>query len=172
MKINALPSQDRLREILDYDPVTGSLTWSQNHPTNPYKGKPAGYSHPKKGRPKVKIDQKHYHTGRIVWMWFYGEDPGDKYVDHIDRDTTNNALDNLRLATTAQNAANAIHPGYTYRPKLNKYCSTITKDGKQTVIGYFNTKEEAVKAYREEHVKLHGTYSPYYNQMKRGKSNE
>ena len=43
---------------------------------------------------------------RILWETFNGDIPEDLTIDHIDRNKSNNQLDNLRLSTRRQNAWN------------------------------------------------------------------
>ena len=45
---------------------------------------------------------------RIIWYLMYGKDvPDDKVIDHIDGDSTNNKIDNLRLLSEVENTRNA-----------------------------------------------------------------
>lgn len=58
--------------------------------------KPLGYI-------DVKINHKIYKLHRLIWLYVYNEWP-DCSIDHIDRDPSNNRIENLRLASsTAQN---------------------------------------------------------------------
>jgi hypothetical protein len=107
-----------VRELLDYDPDTGILTWkSRPSITNigkcwnaKWAGKPAGSIRP--GRyPYVVINllSKHYYAHRLAWIIYYGCIT-DSHIDHIDLDTTNNKINNLRLASNANNLCNSIKP--------------------------------------------------------------
>ena len=43
---------------------------------------------------------------RIIWTLFYGEVPDGFVIDHIDGDSLNNIISNLRLITQAENRRN------------------------------------------------------------------
>ncbi len=43
---------------------------------------------------------------RVVWMAKYGEIPKDKCIDHLNRNKTDNRLENLRLVSIHENAVN------------------------------------------------------------------
>ena len=164
-KAKPLPPQDRLQEVLEYDESTGILTWSKLNKLNPYRGKVAGYIHPEYKRHRVKIDQKEYHTARVIWMLVYGEDPGEDVIDHIDRDSSNNKLNNLRRTTQKQNRLNTTkHKGWCYRPSKNKapYQALMMIEGEQHVLGYFHTPHDAQCRYIQQHIKLYGVDSPYH----------
>ncbi len=93
---------------------------------------------------------------RVVMAVFNSE--SDLQVDHIDEDKTNNAIWNLRYVTCREN-----HTHYNERRKLNrsskyigvnfmpshgnKWRAAISIKGKATHIGYYDTEEEASKAY-------------------------
>lgn len=58
------------------------------------------------GRWKVGLKGKLYYVSRIVWAMYNGSIPNTMIVDHIDRDKTNNNINNLRLVTRKGNARN------------------------------------------------------------------
>ncbi len=68
------------------------------------RGHKVGYSI--NGYQAFSINAKPYYIHRVVWEVFNGEIPADKEIDHIDRDKTNNNLDNLRLVTHSENQLN------------------------------------------------------------------
>lgn len=47
-----------------------------------------------------------YASHRLVWEYFNGKIPDNLIIDHIDRERTNNSLDNLRVVTNHQNRTN------------------------------------------------------------------
>ena len=47
-----------------------------------------------------------YPSHRIIWTLHYGEIPDGKILDHIDGNTRNNRIENLRLSNTKFNAQN------------------------------------------------------------------
>lgn len=76
-------------------------------------------------------------------------------IDHIDRDRTNNKIDNLREVTNQQNSFNTKCKGYSYRKHMNKYQVRIGIDNKIKCLGSFNTEEEARQAYLDAKQKYH-----------------
>ena len=59
-----------------------------------------------KGYYRVKVNQSTYKVHRIIWCLNHGDVDSDLVIDHIDRDRTNNSLDNLRLVDRYQNTLN------------------------------------------------------------------
>ena len=82
-----------------------------------------------------------------------GKAPKGHTVDHINRDRLDNRRSNLRIVTWAQNVANAKGQpnlsGYKGVAKAHgtRWRAYYTPYGKQIIIGYYDTKEEAAKAY-------------------------
>ena len=82
-----------------------------------------------------------------------------KVVDHINQDTADNRLCNLRPATKRLNARNSSltalsgkgYKGVRRHPrcKSRPYQALLQHRGKQHSLGYFATPEEAAERYRE-----------------------
>lgn len=60
----------------------------------------------KNGRYRISVNNKRRLTYRIVWLLCTGEDPVDFIIDHIDGNTLNNNISNLRKVTQAVNSKN------------------------------------------------------------------
>lgn len=106
---------------------------------------------------------------RVAWAMFYGEEP-KKHIDHINRIKTDNRIANLRLADDQinnRNRGSANHNnmscgflGVTKPKHTKKWSAAITVDYKRIHIGYYDTPEEAHKAYIEAKKHYHPT-SPH-----------
>jgi hypothetical protein len=159
---NPLPSQARLKELLDYDPLTGGLVWRVRR-ANKAAGSSAG-GEQKSGYTTICIDYKHFYAHRLIWVWQTGEDPGDLQVDHKDRNRRNNCWVNLRLASHGDNCSNTLRQNKTGLPRgvfrnKKRFMSQISKHGKLTHLGTFDTPEEAHQAYSEAAARLHGEFA-------------
>lgn len=92
-------------------------------------------------------------------------------VDHINRNRLDNRRENLRFATTRENAYNksAAHynktglKGVRLERKTGKYVSAITVEGKTLYLGSFETALEAHQAYIQASLKHHGEFSYFRN---------
>ena len=119
----------------------------------------------KDGYLRVAINYKHYLVHRIIYMLHFGYLPD--IVDHLNRDTLDNRIENLRPATRSENAFNSVAhkdstvkiKGITWREDLKKYRVRICKDYKQYHIGVFNTLEDAKAASTTARKILHKEYS-------------
>lgn len=76
-------------------------------------------------------------------------------VDHIDGNGLNNTRANLRLATHQENLCNqrlyknspSGYKGVRFRKDANKWQARIRAEKKELHLGYFDTIEEAARAY-------------------------
>lgn len=50
--------------------------------------------------------KKNYRVHRLVYLTFKGDIPNDKVIDHIDGNTSNNHISNLRCVSMSENALN------------------------------------------------------------------
>ena len=64
---------------------------------------------------RITIGGYDYYAHRLAWFYVYGEWPVNE-LDHIDEDKENNAIDNLREATHAENLSHhyALNPRASY----------------------------------------------------------
>lgn len=121
---------------------------------------------------RVYVGRIPYAVHNIVWEMHNGPIPPGMVVDHINRDGKDNRIDNLRLATHAQNNVNrkvssrnsSGVTGITYdpSPKRKKHWKADIKPPgmKRIRIGRFLTFEEAVDARRKAEQVYHGEFSP------------
>jgi hypothetical protein len=160
----ALPSQELLKEYLSYDPNSGKFTWIKQRPGIKL-GRKAGAIC---GRYElIQFQGSNYTSHRLAWVYMTGEDPGHYEIDHKDGNSLNNKFCNLRKATRSQNSYNRPAKKNTatglkgaYRHG-DRFRAKIFYNGKQTHLGYFDTAEQAYKAYCDAAIKLHGDFANF-----------
>jgi hypothetical protein len=155
-----------LRALLHYDPETGEFTWVA-YRQGIYAGKVAG-SPGTKGYLRIRIgmdDRRHeFKAHHLAWLWVYGEWPTVE-IDHKDGNKLNNAISNLRLATTSQNQGNRKRPstnstGYKGVSRQDRwYRAKITHNGVKHNLGLFKTPEEAYAVYCAKAKELFGEFA-------------
>lgn len=104
---------------------------------------------------------------RLVALAFLANPNNYPMVDHINRDTSDNRVENLRWCTCSQNLHNSI--AYTNHTGLqgvirygDKFAGRISKNGKVSHLGVFATAEEAHAAYVKAKNDYAGEFSPYF----------
>lgn len=143
---------ERVRELLDYDLKSGQLTWRATG-----RGRRADRiagEIDRKGYRLVTIDYVRHYAHHLAWLHVHGQWPKD-IVDHIDLDTSNNAIANLREASKAENCQNAKRrrdnttgfKGVSFHKQRGKFRATIQVDGKSRHLGLFAAPETAHAAY-------------------------
>lgn len=155
-----LPSQERLQELLSYDPETGMLTNKVTRASNgkAKKGTRAGRAMTI-GYRNLNVDGPTYLEHRIIWRLVTGDDPGSLSVDHINGDRGDNSWSNLRLATTTQQVLNITNQtnnrsgitGVSWHKKLGKWRATASENYRSIHLGVFDSLLDAAAArYRWE----------------------
>jgi hypothetical protein len=140
-------TQERLKEVLTYNPQTGFFTRNKT-------GKPTGYAHKKLGYYQIGIDSKLYYAHRLAWLYMYGEMP-NKDIDHINNNGFDNSINNLRTATRKENTRNSKfqknnksgYKGVFLDKRSGKWVAAIKVDGKPIHLGLFINPEIAHQAY-------------------------
>lgn len=80
-------------------------------------------------------------------------------IDHINQQTLDNRISNLRHVTKSQNGMNNKHKGYYYAKKINRWIVKIQFNKIIKHIGCFKTEEEAKKARRKAELKYFKKYA-------------
>jgi len=156
-----LISQERLKEVLHYDPDTGRFKWT----TGFRKGRSAGNTSIYTGYRRITIDQKHYYAHRLAWFYMTGAWP-KHMIDHVDHDRANNRWGNLREADPNQNIHNSRRSskntsgakGVHFHRQTGKWRARIAAYGKTIHVGLYDTVEEASRARDMKAIELHGEY--------------
>ena len=151
-----------LRALLDYDPETGVFRWRVTTSNRAVVGSVAG-SLNGGGYRHICVRGRTYGAHRLVWLYVHGVWPcGD--IDHINRDTADNRLTNLRAASRAENLMNAKkREGARCSLKgvtrvRDRYKARVFLGGKETHLGYFATEQEAHDAYCAAAAKEFGAF--------------
>jgi hypothetical protein len=148
----------RIKELLIYDPITGKITNKSTRGSRAIKGQEAGVCFESSGHKyrRIHIDGETYLAHRLAWALHYGEDPGELSVDHIDKDTLNNRIENLRLATLAEQNKNRRTRGILKAGK--KWRARIYHEGKALNLGSFVCPLLARMAYEDKARELRGDW--------------
>ena len=143
-KLNQIPED--IGESISYDPVEGTFTR--------IKGSKKKCGCVNNGYLTIEFKGKPYRAHRIAWFLHYGEQP-PYIIDHIDRNRSNDKIENLRVVTDSENRSNAPFIGVSKRPS-GKFRARIMHNGTRLILGTFDTFEQARAVYRSAKLELHG----------------
>lgn len=153
---------ERLRDLCEYNPLTGVLSWRRSKGAAPA-GSPVGGAHRVKGYGEAMIDGKGYPTHRLVWLYVHGHWPKHE-IDHINGNRSDNRIENLRDVPPAINRQNIRGPyrskrlgllGAHFNKASGKWASAICVNYRQVHLGLFETAEEAHAAYLNAKRQMH-----------------
>lgn len=162
----AILTQERLKELLNYNPETGIFTrlvrTAQRHKV----GDRADFlinSGNAKGYSRVSVGYERYLSHRLAWFYVYGEFP--KYqIDHINGNTNDNRICNLRDVVSSINAENkhkasksskSGYLGVFWHEQSKKWRARLQVNKKGVHIGLYDTPQLAHEAYLKVKRKLH-----------------
>lgn len=168
-----LPTPEKLRELLTYDPDTGVFHWKKvsgkdKRWNTKYSEKQTFTSDCGSGYRRARIEGCDVRAHRVAWAMHYGKWPDDE-IDHINGIRHDNRIINLREASRSENGRNVpAHrdsssglKGAHWHGQKNRWTSRIRVDGKNRYLGLFDTAEEAHEAYCEASKKCHGEFARF-----------
>ena len=156
-------TQDRLKELLNYDKFTGKFIRKVNKGSSKAGEEPgyfiAGYRY-------IMIDGRSYPAHRLVFLYETGIYPNSD-VDHKNMIRDDNRFENLRIASRRENMFNTrAHydsasgiKNVFYRTDTNKYSVRVSVNGRYRSFGCFDDKELAELVANYVREKYHGEYS-------------
>lgn len=155
-------TQGRLKEVLSYDPSTGSFVWIVTR-RGLRAGSTAGGVRPD-GYVRICVDGKLYYAHRLAFLFMEGEWPDD-VIDHANGNPSDNRWVNLRAATQTQNLGNTAkrklrgYKGACFQKEKTKWRAVIQIDRKQRSLGLFDSELEAHAAYCEAAQQYFGKFA-------------
>lgn len=114
----------------------------------------------------VNSKSKNYTVHRLLAENFIDNPLNLPVVDHINGDTTDNRLENLRWCTLSQNRINSKkasnktsqYRGVSWSKIKKKWIAQGRINGKVKKLGSFDSEIEASKSYNEYSAKYHGEF--------------
>jgi hypothetical protein len=164
------PSLEYLQTRISVDVEAGRVYWidaTKHHA--PLNGKEAGSprksSHTGKFYWHVKVDTQPLKRSHLVFLFAHGRWPGLQ-IDHINGESLDDRIENLREATVTQNAWNhksrrksSSTPMGVRVTREGKYQARIAVNKKQIAIGTFDTPDLASQAYQQKRKEFFNEYA-------------
>ena len=176
-------TQEIVRELLDYNPDTGALTWKERDQkwfneerhckawNNRLANNPALSRVDRNGYLNGEMFGRFYLSHRIIWLWMTGQWPN--IIDHINGVTNDNKWHNLRNVDAHENCKNRRRSKTNTSGVTGVYlafngCSWVADIRDYLKVRrrwYFKTKEEAILRRKAAEILFgyhpnHGTPSP------------
>lgn len=159
-------TQQRLKELLAYDPETGVFTRISNSRRTDLCGKSAGCLNPN-GYTDISVDGRKYKGHRLAWLYVYGKWP-PQMLDHKNLNKSDNRIENLREASRAQNEQNKRPrsnsssgvTGVYWNKCAKKWQAYIKVDRAYRYLGIYEDFDIAVAIRRNAEKTFFGAFAP------------
>lgn len=153
---------ENLNNVFSYE--NGKLFWKIKSGKG-YIGKEAGSDDGKGKYLRVMLNGIRTAVHRVVFAMHHGYMPD--FVDHIDGDTKNNRIENLRASSKSQNGMNqglskankTGCKGVYFDARKKKFGVRVRVNKKQKHFGWFDDIELAGLVASEARVKFHGQFA-------------
>lgn len=141
-------TQEKLKHLFDYKDGNLIRKFSKS---NAKKGTIAGTAANKDKYVQISIDDTLYLAHVLIWCWFYGYIP-EHDIDHIDRNKSNNKIENLREVSRVCNLRNTLNTarntsgvkGVGWSKQNSKWRAQIHVNSRSVNLGYSTDFIEAV----------------------------
>lgn len=152
-------SQNKLKELLKYDPDTGNFIWLANCPFNLKPQTRAGYRNSQE-YVMITIRGTAYSAHRLAWLYMTGRWPKNQ-IDHINHIRFDNRFENLREVTLQENHQNlSINIrnktgvlGVSWDKNRLRWRARIGIGGKDISLGFTKNFNEAADLRRKGELK-------------------
>jgi hypothetical protein len=165
LKTKPMPSLDYLNSILEFKDglLYNKITRNSRALKGNLAGRVSGFYR------YISVNSQQYLLHRIAYYMVHGTCP--EIIDHINNDKFDNRVENLRPATTSQNACNrklsklntSGVKGLSWAKTQNKWFACIKINNKNKNLGYFETKELGAEFLHLAREMLHGSYANHGN---------
>lgn len=164
-------TQNQVKEILDYNPMTGIFTWkarprsmfgtdvswrvwNAKHATTQAGTDGHGYR-------IISCFSKRFQMHRLAWLFMHGEWPAG-CIDHINHDPSDNRIENLRVVSNDENQRNreissnntSGATGVRRHRGSSRWEARIGFEGKFIYLGIFLSKQKAIEARKKAETKF------------------
>ena len=157
----AMITQERLKELLDYDQETGVFVRRIVPRSSRVQIGAIAGTLKKRGYLVIGIDNSIYMAHRLAWLYVYGKFP-DNGIDHINGVRNDNRIVNLRDVTQKINIQNQRLARSDNKlgmlgvsTRRGKFMAQININGIRTYLGDFEIAEDAHEAYLAAKRKFH-----------------
>jgi hypothetical protein len=153
---------DQVRIVWGCDPAAGVMWWAQRGKARQV-GKVIGRLQDGRGYLTQTCQGKRYYLHHLMWAWVHGRWPLG-VIDHVNRNPSDNRIDNLREVTSSRNNANCAVRRHSiskrkgvYRDKRDgRYYAFIDLDGDRQCLGGFQDADGAYEARRTAELTHYG----------------
>lgn len=154
-------TREELRQLLEYDEITGVFKWLTSLNRRIVVGSVAG-TNSGGGYLVVTIGRRRYTAHQLAWLYVTGEWCSE--IDHRNGCRSDNRIANLRPATSGQNKQNVIaaqsnnasgYRGVFFNKQRHRWQAHITIEGRTKYLGLFDSPQTAAEVYRKAKREFH-----------------